>query len=70
MECIIEQINHMEQNIQSAKRGDFRISLHKLELDRIKYMLYSYLRIRIRKVRFLYALDNYENLCFWHVSLL
>ena len=40
----------MESNIQSAKKGDFRIALHKLELDRIKFMLYSYLRERIRKV--------------------
>ena len=50
VECIIEQINHMENNIKNAKKGDFRIALHKLELDRIKYTLYSYLRVRIRKV--------------------
>ena len=40
----------MENNIKNAKKGDFRIALHKLELDRIKYTLYSYLRVRIRKV--------------------
>ena len=40
----------MEGNIQNAKKGDFRIALHKLELDRIKYILFSYLRVRIRKV--------------------
>ncbi|RNA08804.1 DNA replication complex GINS SLD5 [Brachionus plicatilis] len=50
VECIIEQIKHMENNIRSAKKGDFRIAIHKLELDRIKYMLYSYLRIRIKKI--------------------
>lgn len=50
VECIIEQIKHMESNIKSAKKGDFRIAIHKLELDRIKYMLYSYLRLRIKKI--------------------
>lgn len=50
VECIIEQIKHMESNIGSAKKGDFRIAIHKLELDRIKFMLYSYLRLRIKKV--------------------
>lgn len=71
VECIIEQIKHMESNIKTAKKGDFRIALHKLEviiiflnlkclkieqligiqqLDRIKFMLVSYLRIRIKKV--------------------
>ena len=50
VECIIEQINNMESNIQNAKKGDFRVALHKLELDRIKYILFSYLRVRIRKV--------------------
>jgi GINS complex subunit 4 len=50
VECIIDQIKHMERNIKSARTGDFRISLHKLEIDRIKYMLHSYLRLRIKKV--------------------
>lgn len=50
VECIIEQIKHMESNIKSAKKGDFRIAIHKLEIDRIKFMLYSYLRLRIKKI--------------------
>ncbi len=33
IECIIEQIKHMESNINSAKKGDFRIALHKLEVN-------------------------------------
>ena len=32
VECIIEQIKHMESNIMSAKKGDFRIAIHKLEV--------------------------------------
>lgn len=40
----------MESNIKSAKKGDFRIAIHKLELDRIKFMLISYLRVRIKKI--------------------
>ena len=36
VECIIEQIKHMENNIKSAKKGDFRIAIHKLEVILIK----------------------------------
>lgn len=50
VDCIIEQIKHMENNIGSAKKGDFRIAIHKLELDRLKFMLVSYLRTRIIKI--------------------
>jgi len=32
VECIIEQIKHMESNIEAAKKGDFRIAIHKLEV--------------------------------------
>jgi GINS complex subunit 4 len=62
VECIIEQIKHMESNIEAAKKGDFRIAIHKLELDRIKFMLYSYLRLRIKKIeKFVSAILEEDN---------
>ena len=32
VECIIDQIKHMENNINSANKGDFRIAFHKIEV--------------------------------------
>ena len=31
MECMLEQIAEMEDNIRRAKRGDFKVSLHSME---------------------------------------
>ncbi|KAL5021724.1 hypothetical protein ScPMuIL_000879 [Solemya velum] len=50
VECMLEQINEMEENIQRAKRGDFKVSLHRMEIDRIRYLLSSYLRCRLMKI--------------------
>uniref|UniRef100_A0A8C5QY17 DNA replication complex GINS protein SLD5 n=1 Tax=Leptobrachium leishanense TaxID=445787 RepID=A0A8C5QY17_9ANUR len=50
VECVMEQLNHMEQNLQRAKSGDLKISLHRMEIERIRYMLSSYLRSRLVKI--------------------
>ncbi|XP_050398037.1 DNA replication complex GINS protein SLD5 isoform X1 [Patella vulgata] len=50
VECMLEQITAMEENIQRAKKGDFKISIHRMEIDRIRYVLSSYLRIRLKKI--------------------
>lgn len=50
VECMMEQILHMEENLKKLDKNDFRVSLHKLELDRIRYLITSYLRARIEKI--------------------
>ncbi|ESO90396.1 hypothetical protein LOTGIDRAFT_164323 [Lottia gigantea] len=50
VECMLEQITAMEENIQRAKKGDFKVSIHRMEIDRIRYVLSSYLRIRLKKI--------------------
>lgn len=50
VECMIEQITTMEQNIEQATKGDIRISIHKMEIDRIRYILTDYLRCRLKKI--------------------
>ncbi|KAK2142807.1 hypothetical protein LSH36_912g01015 [Paralvinella palmiformis] len=50
VECMMSQIQEMEENIQRAKKGDFKVSLHRMEIDRIRYILSSYLRIRLKKI--------------------
>lgn len=50
VECVIDQIQHMENSLQNIRKEDFRIVFHKMELDRIKFVLSSYLRIRLEKI--------------------
>ncbi|XP_056426986.1 DNA replication complex GINS protein SLD5 [Hyla sarda] len=57
VECVMEQLNHMEQNLQRARQGDLKISFHRMEIERIRFMLSSYLRNRLLKVPgFLYTI--------------
>ncbi|KAG8249201.1 DNA replication complex GINS protein SLD5 [Homalodisca vitripennis] len=50
VDCMMEQIHHMEENLKKLDKNDFRVGLHKLELDRIRYLITSYLRTRIDKI--------------------
>lgn len=50
VECLLDQVQHMENSLQNIKKEDFRIVFHKMELDRIKFVLSSYLRIRLEKI--------------------
>ncbi|PRD28550.1 UNVERIFIED_CONTAM: Gins4 [Trichonephila clavipes] len=51
VDCMLDQIQYMETSLQKIQKEDFRIVFHKMELDRIKYVLSSYLRIRLEKVK-------------------
>lgn len=37
IEYVIEQIKFMEDNIRKARKGDFRIALHKLEVSKATF---------------------------------
>ncbi|XP_068200901.1 DNA replication complex GINS protein SLD5 [Palaemon carinicauda] len=50
VECMLDQINQMTENLKRCKKHDFRVAIHKMEIDRIRYMISSYLRIRIEKI--------------------
>ncbi|KAI8789281.1 DNA replication complex GINS protein SLD5, partial [Biomphalaria glabrata] len=50
VECMLDQIVAMENNISTLKKGDFRISVHRMEIDRIRYVISSYLRHRLAKI--------------------
>merc|ERR1719189_768565 len=49
VECMMEQVNTMEENLSRLKKGDLRIPIHRMELQRIKYMVNSYLRLRLER---------------------
>ncbi|XP_065333289.1 DNA replication complex GINS protein SLD5 [Cloeon dipterum] len=50
VECLMEQIKHMDNNVRKLDKRDLRSGLHALELSRIKYMLTDYLRVRLEKI--------------------
>ena len=41
----------MEENLSRLKKGDLRISVHRMELSRIRFMINSYLRLRLMKIQ-------------------
>merc|ERR1719471_1583083 len=51
VECMMEQVKIMEDNLLKLKKDDVRVSVHRLELQRIKFMVNSYLRIRLEKIQ-------------------
>ncbi|XP_077571501.1 DNA replication complex GINS protein SLD5-like [Stigmatopora nigra] len=50
VECVMEQLAHMEANLQRVKKGDAKASIHRMEIDRIRFVLCSYLRSRLQKI--------------------
>ncbi|XP_072289183.1 DNA replication complex GINS protein SLD5 [Eucyclogobius newberryi] len=50
VECVMEQLTHMEANLQRVKKGDSKASIHRMEIDRIRYVLSSFLRSRLQKI--------------------
>ncbi|KAG1652404.1 DNA replication complex GINS protein SLD5 [Nymphon striatum] len=50
VQCVLEQMKQMEKNLQKTTQNDFRAVTHKMELDRIRFVLASYLRHRINKI--------------------
>lgn len=50
LDLMLGQIEHMEENILPLDKNDFRYITHRIELERIKYIVTSYLRCRIKKI--------------------
>ncbi|XP_063841131.1 DNA replication complex GINS protein SLD5-like isoform X2 [Scylla paramamosain] len=50
VDCMLDQINQMTENLKRCKKQDFRAAVHKMEIDRIRYVLSSYLRVRLEKI--------------------
>jgi GINS complex subunit 4 len=54
VELLLDQIKEMDKNVDKAKAKEpYRCHIHKMELDRVRYMLSNYLRCRLEK------LENY-----------
>jgi len=51
VECMLDQVKTMEENLAKVKKGDIRVPVHRMEIQRIKFMANSYLRLRMRKIQ-------------------
>lgn len=47
---MLGQLTHMEENLAAIDSNDFRKVTHKMELERIRYVVASYLRCRLQKI--------------------
>jgi len=50
VDCLLEQIKGMEGNLAKLSKSDPKVDLLKLELERIKFVITSYLRTRLKKI--------------------
>lgn len=55
IDCLLEQIKEMEGNLSKVSKADPKVDLHKLELERIKFVITSYLRTRLKKIECFYV---------------
>ncbi|CRK97766.1 CLUMA_CG011146, isoform A [Clunio marinus] len=50
VDLMLGQLAHMEENLEAIDRNDFRKITHKMELERIRFIVASYLRCRLQKL--------------------
>ncbi|KAL1514286.1 hypothetical protein ABEB36_003567 [Hypothenemus hampei] len=56
VELLLGQITHMEEQLQQVSSTDFKKGIHQMELDRLKYLVTSYLRMRLEKIETFFTL--------------
>jgi len=50
VECMLEQIKCMENNINHLSKNDIKVDIHRIELERIRFVVTSYMRCRLKKI--------------------
>ncbi|KAJ9573539.1 hypothetical protein L9F63_009103 [Diploptera punctata] len=50
VDCMLDQVQQMEENVSKLRKNDFRVVVHRMELERIRYIVASYLRTRLDKI--------------------
>lgn len=51
LDCLTEQLAQLENNLVQVSKTDFRVPLHKMEVARIRFLMTSYLRLRLSKIQ-------------------
>lgn len=50
VDLMLGQLAHMEENLLAIDANDFRRITHRMELERIRFVVTSYLRCRLQKI--------------------
>lgn len=50
VECMLGQLHHMENNLRKLKKNELIAIIHQLEIDRIRFIITSYMRTRLDKI--------------------
>ncbi|XP_001359166.2 DNA replication complex GINS protein SLD5 [Drosophila pseudoobscura] len=50
LELMVSQVSHMEEQMRDLDKNDFRAVVHSMELERVRYIMASYLRCRLQKI--------------------
>lgn len=50
VDLMLGQLAHMEENLLAIDQNDFRRITHRMELERIRFVVTSYLRCRLQKI--------------------
>ncbi|EEC16878.1 DNA replication complex GINS protein SLD5, putative, partial [Ixodes scapularis] len=37
VDCLLDQLTHMQENLQQIDKGDFRVTVHRMEVNAIAY---------------------------------
>ena len=60
VEIMVEQVEQMEANVSQLENTDLRALIHRQEIERIKYLIRSYLRFRLLKIE-TYSLSLFKS---------
>lgn len=50
VDCMLDLIMQMNNNLKQCNKNDFRLAIHRMEVERVRYVLASYLRCRLLKI--------------------
>ena len=51
VDCLLGQIKSAGENLEKLDRSHFGIPIYKMELQRVRFMIASYLRLRLQKIQ-------------------
>lgn len=50
VECVRDQLRYMQENLLGVDKANFKATVHRMEVERIQYILTSYIKIRLEKI--------------------
>lgn len=61
--CVNDQLRYMQENLLGVDKANFKATAHRMEVERIQYMLTSYIKIRLEKIEKhgAYILEQHES---------